>query len=87
MGWSGGSCFPSLLHSPLPCISQMKSESGVSQTFTSDKYKGETLYITEWAECEHHKENHKVAPCSRKERYDQTSLRKTNMKHWCLDRS
>jgi len=65
----------------------MKSESGMSQTFISDKYKRETLYVTERAECEHQKENRKVAPCSRKEHHDQATLLKPRMKHWHLDRN
>lgn len=85
VGWSDRGCFLSPLLSPLPCISQMKSESGIAQTFISDKYKRETFYITEYAEHEHHKENCKVAPCSSKELSHQTTLLKTNMKYWSLD--
>lgn len=40
--WGAGPCLSPLL-SPLPCISQIKSEFGVSQTFVSAKYR-ETLY-------------------------------------------
>lgn len=80
VGWSDGGRFLSL-PSLLPCISQMKSESGIPQTFISDKYKRETLYITDYAECEHHKEKHEVALCSRKEHHDQRTLLK-NMKYW-----
>lgn len=38
MGWGGGARLSPLL-SPLPCISQIKSEFGVSHTFISAKYR------------------------------------------------
>lgn len=86
-GRAGALALFSFLHSSLPCMSQMKSESDISQTFISDKYKRETLYITECVKREHHTENQKVALCFKNEHCDQATLLRNYMKNRHLDRN